>query len=400
MFKTKLNNKTMLSQRVFKAFTLIELLVVIAIIGIIAIMATVALQQARQGARDSKRVADTKQVSTALELFYNENGRYPTTEEWDSGSMVSSSTGEVFMYSIPEAPTPADGPCSSASNTYAYVPQNDGASYTIDFCTGKQISDMPGGAKQVTPGGILAIEEIEEEAPLFISCSEYVLGIEECEYNGYIYNLVQVGDQLWFAENLRTDKYNDGTEIPYAPDNLSWSNAGLASSEASSWVSVGGLLVEEYGMVYNWFAVSHDGNFDLCPVGWSVPSRQDAVDFQTYVGGNLQKTKSCCQESASQLALDACVDPVGGCSTSVHPRWNSHASYYGTNEYGFSALSAGVRWGGGSYNNLGEMARFWTRDSSDSTNSHDFSIWYTTNSSIYIRADSTRAGYSVRCLKD
>lgn len=140
-----------------KAFTLIELLVVIAIIGILATLAIVSLQQARQNARDSKRVADMKQVQTALELYFNENGFYPSPEEFNSGSIVSSAGPDqsIFMHNIPSAPTPADGNCLSDDNVYFYTQTDSGASYTIDFCTGKKVSDLPPGSKQMTPGGII-----------------------------------------------------------------------------------------------------------------------------------------------------------------------------------------------------------------------------------------------------
>jgi hypothetical protein len=36
--------------------------------------------------------------------------------------------------------------------------------------------------------------------------------------------------------------------------------------------------------------------------------------------------------------------PLGGeCDTDAHPRWNWDDTYYGTNDFGFSALPAGVR---------------------------------------------------------
>ena len=79
-----------------KAFTLIELLVVIAIIGILATISVIALSNARAKARDAKRIADTKQVSTALEMFFNDNNRYPTDAEFNSGQ-IGSSTTAVYM---------------------------------------------------------------------------------------------------------------------------------------------------------------------------------------------------------------------------------------------------------------------------------------------------------------
>ena len=111
------------------AFTLIELLVVIAIIGILSTLAVVALQSARSKARDSKRVADVKQMQTALELYFNDNGSYPT-----SVTSTIATSGIVYMASVPAAPTPADGDCADEDNAYTY--SSDGSTYSISFCIG------------------------------------------------------------------------------------------------------------------------------------------------------------------------------------------------------------------------------------------------------------------------
>ena len=58
-------------------FTLIELLVVIAIIGLVSSTALASLRSARSKARDARRIAAIRQLMTALELYYDKNGRYP-----------------------------------------------------------------------------------------------------------------------------------------------------------------------------------------------------------------------------------------------------------------------------------------------------------------------------------
>lgn len=58
-------------------FTLIELLVVVAIIGLLATLSIVALNTARAKSRDAKRIADIRQIATALEMYYTDNGTYP-----------------------------------------------------------------------------------------------------------------------------------------------------------------------------------------------------------------------------------------------------------------------------------------------------------------------------------
>ena len=140
-----------------KGFTLIELLVVIAIIGIIATIATISLYNARAKARDAKRIANIKQIQTALELFYNDEDRYPTAEEWAAGS-ITSNTGDgtvTYMLNIPEAPSPSDGSCSTITNAFTYTVDDDGGSYYIAYCLGGKTGDLTSGEKCATPDGMV-----------------------------------------------------------------------------------------------------------------------------------------------------------------------------------------------------------------------------------------------------
>jgi len=136
-----------------KGFTLIELLVVIAIIGLLSTLAIVSLNNARQKSRDSRRVSDVKQVQTALELYYNDAGGYPASDAADPGDKISYGN-TVYMNAVPTAPTPADGDCSDADNTYEYTMIGANTSYTFEYCLGAKTGGIPAGIHTATPGGI------------------------------------------------------------------------------------------------------------------------------------------------------------------------------------------------------------------------------------------------------
>ncbi len=62
-----------------RAFTLVELLVVIAIIGLLSTVAVVATANARIKARNTKRIADIRQIITALNMGYAAEESFPAS---------------------------------------------------------------------------------------------------------------------------------------------------------------------------------------------------------------------------------------------------------------------------------------------------------------------------------
>lgn len=148
-----------------KGFTLVELLVVIAIIGLLSTLAVVALGSARSKARDARRISDIKQIQTALELYFADQGAYPVAATpgvvlggasagalCDSGFEANQSacTGSVYMGQIPAN---FDQPADVADYTYISA---DGSTYSIDFELEGVVSGLSEDI-QATPSGLVDV---------------------------------------------------------------------------------------------------------------------------------------------------------------------------------------------------------------------------------------------------
>ncbi len=211
------------------------------------------------------------------------------------------------------------------------------------------VPDVPTGSKTVNFG--------------FITCQDA---------NGNNYTIVTIGTQTWMAENLRTTKYNDNTDIPNVTDNTAWSNLTSGAYCDHSNNANNGVI---YGHLYNWFTLNRD---QLAPIGWHVPSDAELTTLITFLGGD--------NVAGGKLKETGTVHWVSP---------NTGA----TNEVGFTALPAGGRSFDGIFpvDDIGFRGQLWTSTQFDINPAYYRGI--PNNNTFAIKAYyNKKAGFSVRCL--
>ncbi len=186
------------------------------------------------------------------------------------------------------------------------------------------------------------------------------------DYDGNVYETIEIGTQTWMKQNLRSLHYADGSTIDgvYAYDD----------NEAN---------VSDYGRLYTWNAVMKLGKSTtnraqgVCPDGWHVPSEAEAVTLQDFLGGHMQ---------------------AGGKMKETGYTYWDDPNTGATNESGFSARGSGHMSHNGDYFKLKEAFKIWTSTESG-TQSRRMMILHTSSNTAFGQKPRTM-GFSVRCIKD
>jgi uncharacterized protein (TIGR02145 family) len=196
---------------------------------------------------------------------------------------------------------------------------------------------------------------------------------------GNSYKTIQIGSQIWMAENLKTTKYNDGTNIPNITDLDDWIDL---QTPGYCWYINDAKYKNPFGALYNWYVVNTD---KLCPAGWHVPGEAEWRALTNNLGG----------ESAA----------AGHMRETDTTHWVFKNSEV-TNDAGFTALPGGYRsWNDQQYfREMGYSSGFWS-STADPFDSVAFAIcrrfyYYNDSGGISYEIYSKKAGLSIRCLKN
>ncbi|WP_205503117.1 FISUMP domain-containing protein [Rufibacter psychrotolerans] len=175
--------------------------------------------------------------------------------------------------------------------------------------------------------------------------------------DGKTYKTVQIGAQVWMAENLNYE----------APGSLVYDNDSANAAV--------------YGRLYNWETACK-----VCPPDWHLPSKQEWDVLVNHLGGDLLDKEEFVGRYLKEEGTTHWEEP------------NTRAS----NSSGFTGLPGGSSEPVANYHNFiskGFLGHFWS-----STEYRDWLAWSATlfynGERISIFTPGKSSGFSVRCLKN
>ena len=254
-----------------------------------------------------------------------------------------------------------------------------------------------GSSSGVTPQSSSSSTSVSSSSSVALATSCKTETKDNCEYgtlvdsrDGQTYKTVEIGNQVWMAENLNYAY----TGVPF-----SWNGH---TSNSSSWCyGDDPANCTKYGRLYTWAAAIdsvalYDGGNGVdcgygktctlptkvrgvCPEGWHLPTQTEWKTLITAVGdsgtvGKMLKFTS------------GWICPDGD-------------SRNGTDEYAFTALPAGIRFRDGTFSYDGIDALFWA--STESNGNYAYSVeLYCGSDGASLYGNLKDYGFSVRCVKN
>lgn len=209
-------------------------------------------------------------------------------------------------------------------------------------------------------------------------------GTPTVEYEGQIYNTIQIFSQCWLKENLNVGMMILGAEDMTDNDTI---EKYCYNNEMDSCIKYGGLYQWNEIMQYT----TQQGVQGICPPGWHIPTDEEWKVLEGAVDGQYSIGDVTWDIEGFSRGFDV------GKNLKSTSGWNGNGN--GTDLFSFSSLPGGYRFYGGTFNEIGKYGFWWTATESISTDA-----WLRYPRYNYDKVDRVHRGKgigdSIRCVKD
>jgi len=225
--------------------------------------------------------------------------------------------------------------------------------------------------------------------------------------DGNVYNWVQIGDQVWMAENLKTTHFANGTAIPLVNSNATW-DALTATSKAYCWYNDDIANKATYGALYSWEAAMNgarstvhnpSGVQGVCPTGWHLPSDVEWTQMVNYLADNGHNYDGTTGGGEAKIAKSLASTSGWNSSSTTGAPGNTDYSTY-RNKSGFTALPGGYRSSNGKFFNIGYYGYWWSSTGYGAANAWFRAMGESLSNVNRLYYLGKNAGFSVRCVRD
>lgn len=230
--------------------------------------------------------------------------------------------------------------------------------------------------------GILDSPEVNSTYTFQFATNIPCPGTPTVEYEGHVYNTIQIFSQCWLKENLNVGMMIPDSELMSDNDTI---EKYCYNNETDSCTKYGGLYQWNEMMQYT----TQPGARGICPLGWHLPTDEEwkvlegAVDSQYGIGDNTW-------DDWGLHGSDA------GTNLKTSSGWFQNGN--GTDLFGFSGLPGGYRYNNGGFYNVGGNGVWWT------STEYGYGAWFRGLSflspGVYRDYAYEDSGFSVRCLRD
>ncbi|MBT8309859.1 MAG: fibrobacter succinogenes major paralogous domain-containing protein [Bacteroidia bacterium] len=200
--------------------------------------------------------------------------------------------------------------------------------------------------------------------------------------DGNEYATIQLGNQTWMLQNLKTTSYNDGTPINQYMFGDDWYNANNPI-DYFQWADTSDLNdqydeelpIDFFGAMYNEIALSSG---KLAPVGWRIPTEQDFMELEAFLANDGNA-------GSEATALKSSTGWIPGNS--------------GTDVYGFNGLPNGYVSAGGTATGAQAICS-WATSNTNTANQTRRIVSLFEEPTIQYFDNSILLGAGVRCIKE